>query len=116
LWLYTISTEPTGNRAYAETWKQALTSELLQVQGQPQHTAPRSDGVLGTVYRYHIGPWRGMKGRIYPGTMLGALIGNRSMASGLYHTAPAGAYCTIDFIANDAGVIEAINYSGTDCG
>jgi hypothetical protein len=113
----TIFTEPEGNRAYAETWRLSPISELLQAQGERPQIMSRSDGAEGMVYRYHIGPWRGMSGRIYPGTVLGTLVGSRYMQSGVHlYTAPSGAYCDIDFVTNNTGVVEAIAYSGNDCG
>ena len=121
LWLglsvFLLGSEPSSNRVYAETWEQAPISELLQVQGEPQDKTPRPDGAPGAVYHYHFGPWRGMKGRFYPGTILGELTGNRYMQSGVHiYTAPAGAHCDIDFTSNGADLIEAIAYSGNDCG
>jgi hypothetical protein len=108
-------TEPESNRAYAETWKEAPSSELLEAQGLPRETVFQSDG--GIVVRYHLGPWRGMKARTYPGSAFNALFGNRYMQSGVHlYTAPAVAYCDIDFASNNAGLIETIAYSGNDCG
>ncbi|MDQ7246592.1 hypothetical protein [Dongia sedimenti] len=109
-------TEPESNRAYAETWRQAPASELLEAQDEKPRILPRSDGIAGRIYRYQIGPWRGFKGRTYPGPVFNRLFGDRPMYSGMrFVTARAGAYCDIDFMANAAGVIEAITYSGNDC-
>jgi hypothetical protein len=117
LGLFAMFTEPESNRAYAETWRRAPISELLEAQGGPPQALQRSDGVAGTVYRYHIGPWRGLKGRTYPGSSFNALFGNRYMQSGVHlYTAPTDTYCDVDFISNEAGLIEAITYSGNDCG
>lgn len=108
-------TEPEGNRIYAETWRQAPVAELLKAQGDFQ-TLARSDGAAGKIYRYHLGPWRGMKGRTYPGSTFNAIFGNRYMHSGVHlYTAPSHTYCDIDFVANAVGVIEEIIYSGNDC-
>jgi hypothetical protein len=108
-------TEPESNRAYAETWRGAPATELIEAQGLPRETVFRSDG--GPVIRYHLGPWRGLKGRTYPGSAFNALFGNRYMQSGVHlYTAPAHTYCDIEFVANAAGVIEEIAYSGNDCG
>jgi hypothetical protein len=109
-------TEPESNRVYAETWRQAPSSELLEAQDDKPQALPRSDGVAGMVYRYQIGPWRGLKGRTYPGSAFNALFGDRPMHSGMrFVTARAGASCDIDFVSNVAGLIETITYSGNDC-
>jgi hypothetical protein len=59
-----------------------------------------------------------MKGKVYPGTFLGALLDEERMQSRdvSIFGPDSGLYCDIDFIADGAGLIEAINYSGNDCG
>ena len=116
LGVYAEFTEPSGNRAYAETWIHAPVSELLQVQGQPDEIVERPNGVAGKIYSYSFNGWRGMKGRFYPGTILGKFADNRRMQSRVLFVTPAsGSFCDIGFAANSAGLIEAITYSGNDC-
>jgi hypothetical protein len=79
-------TEPESNRDYAETWKGAPSSELLQAQGLPRETVFRPDGRM--VIRYHLGPWRGMKGRTFPGSNFNAYFGPRNMESGVRFITP----------------------------
>ncbi|WP_395015948.1 hypothetical protein [Dongia sp.] len=121
LWIglhfYAAFTEPTANRPYAETWMHAPVSELLGAQDDRRLVVERPDGAAGNIYRYRLGGWRGLKGKTYPGTFLGLLVDDRRMQSRVQFVTPsADAYCDIDFVANDAGVIEAITYSGNDCG
>lgn len=118
LYLYAWSQVPTSNRAYAETWRGAPLADLRWT----VTTAPRmieSPGTTATTIRYHLNGWRGMKGRIYPGSPFSFLLRDSDlyMESGVrLYTAPSSTWCEITFTVDANGIIQEIDYRGNDCG
>ena len=115
--LYATGAEPSGNRAYAQTWVGAPLSELIETQGKPDLFTAKPSGEPGQIASYHFGGWRGMKGRTYPGNeVLASISGQRYMESGIhFYTAPDFTYCDIGFWSAADGTIGKITYSGNDC-
>jgi hypothetical protein len=115
IYVYVFFDIPLDNRAYAETWRGAPLSELLQSQGRRNDLSTRSDHAPGNSIYYSFNGWRGMRGRTYPGTFLASIVGYPRMESGTLFTPPADVSCRIEFLAGIDGIIDDVIYSGNDC-